>query len=93
MPQIDSIHKDDRYNPYERILYVCGGGRSLLDVPRWSKSQQQVIAEIDSGIAYWVSAGLLRVDVEVARSPYGNKYIKTKADPHEPNNLLNLPEC
>lgn len=33
------------------------------------------------------------VDVEVAETPSGTKYLKTTADGDEPNNLLALPEC
>jgi hypothetical protein len=35
----------------------------------------------------------LRVDVIVAVSAAGNKYLKTTADSEQPNNLLALPEC
>jgi len=33
------------------------------------------------------------VDVVVAKSQYGHKYLKTVADGEQPNNLLSLPEC
>lgn len=33
------------------------------------------------------------VDIIVAVSRFGNKYIKTEADGDQPNNLLSLPEC
>jgi len=33
------------------------------------------------------------VDVIIATSSAGNKYLKTEADGVMPNNLLSLPEC
>ncbi|WP_293875992.1 MULTISPECIES: DUF3892 domain-containing protein [unclassified Sphingomonas] len=33
------------------------------------------------------------VQVIVARSVSGNKYLKTQSDGEQPNNLLSLPEC
>ena len=33
------------------------------------------------------------VDVIVAISRFGNKYLKTEADGEQPNNLLSLYEC
>lgn len=88
---IRCINKDDRRNPYERIISV-GGTNS--NGTRWKQSQQQTIQEIEDGSwEYYVGEGNNRVKVIVAISPYGNKYIKTQADSKEPNNLLSLPEC
>lgn len=42
---------------------------------------------------FYVSVGGLTVDVIVATSQYGHKYIKTLADGVHPDNLLSLPEC
>ncbi|MDP8217161.1 MAG: DUF3892 domain-containing protein [Candidatus Theseobacter exili] len=42
---------------------------------------------------FFVKAGGSVVNVIVAVSKYGNKYLKTEADGEEPNNLLSLPEC
>jgi hypothetical protein len=88
--QVMCINKDDRLNPYERILGI-GGGTILTP---WRKSQQEAIRDIESGAnSFYVGTGLMRARVVVATSPHGNKYIKTEADGREPNNLLSLPEC
>lgn len=88
---IRCINKDDRQNPYERIINVGGVNPNGT---RWKQSQQQTIREIDNGEwEYFVGDGQNRVRVVTAVSPYGNKYIKTEPDRQEPNNLLNLPEC
>jgi hypothetical protein len=74
-------------NPHERIRNVgIPGG--------WKQSQEQTIKEIEEGsYSYFVTRGGRTVDVIVATSRYGNKYIKTTADGEQPDNLLSLPEC
>lgn len=93
MPQVDCIQKDDRLNPYERIQHLGGpnaGGE------RWKLSQAAVIEAIENntyGPFFVESANGRRVNLVVAISRYGNKYVKTEADSQEPNNLLSLPSC
>lgn len=89
--QIQCINKSDRYNPHERITN-CGG---IYNNVRWKKPQSQIVSEIDNNInQYFVKvSGYREVNVIVAKSTAGNKYIKTTEDGEMPNNLLSLPEC
>lgn len=89
--EISCINKEDRNNPYERIISIGGihGGS------RWKKSQQEAILGIQSGeYEFFVNKPPHgEVKVIIATSQYGNKYIKTESDGNEPNNLLSLIEC
>jgi hypothetical protein len=89
--QVLCINKSDRYNPHERILNI--GGLNP-DGTRWKVSQPEAVGYIESRqFEFFVRVGYGEVDVIVAVSAYGNKYIKTEADGEHPNNLLSLPEC
>ncbi len=88
--RVECIHKSDRYNPHERIRFI--GGRNP-DGRWWKLSQPDAIAGIESGeYQFHVLQGGRRVDVIVAVHN-GRKYLKTKADGVQPDNLLALPEC
>ena len=89
--EILCINKSDRQNPHERILRI--GGKNG-DGTIWRLSQAEAIAGIEEGKwQFYASKGGSRVDVIVAVSHFGNKYIKTVSDGEQPNNLLSLPEC
>lgn len=90
--RVECINKTDRLNPHERIRDI---GAANADGSRWKLTQEAAIEGIESGKwSFYVErpAGD-RVDVIVAVSAYGNKYLKTTADGDQPNNLLSLPEC
>lgn len=89
--QVLCVNKSDRTNPHERITHL--GGKNQ-DGGRWRITQQEAITGIESGKwAFYVNRGGYSVNVVVATSRYGHKYLKTEADGEQPNNLLALPEC
>lgn len=88
--RIGCINKTDRQNPHERIRSVGGVNPSGT---RWKQGQEQTIREIESGEwEFYVHQDGRTVDVIVA-THNGNKYIKTRPDGVQPDNLLALPEC
>lgn len=89
--QVQCINKSDRYNAHERIKNI--GGKNS-DGGLWKLSETDAIAGIEKGKwSFYVSNGGHTVDVIIATSRYGNKYLKTTADGDQPDNLLSLPEC
>lgn len=85
------VNKSDRYNPHERITHI--GGKNS-EVERWRLTQEAAIEGIESGKwSFYVRKAGQTVDVVVAKSQYGHKYLKTVADGVQPDNLLSLPEC
>jgi hypothetical protein len=88
--RVTCINKDDRYNPYERIQSI--GIATAQGEKRFSQPQIIRFIEVD-GHSFYVEAGGKRAYLDVAISPFGNKYVKTRADGKEPNNLLSLMEC
>jgi len=89
--EILCISKSDRMNPHERITHI--GGKNP-DGKRWRLTQEETISGIESGrYVFYVQKAGKTVNVIVATSTYGHKYIKTVADGVSPDNLLSLPEC
>ena len=89
--QISCINKSDRYNAHERIRSIGGVNP---DGTRWKLAESEAITGIEQGKwQFFVSRGGNTVDVIIAVSRYGNKYLKTTADGEQPDNLLSLPEC
>jgi hypothetical protein len=84
--EITYITRGDSQNAHERITNVWGAFGKM--------SVQEAIQRIESHQdTFYVSKDGLMVDVVVAVSRCGNKYIKTNPDGYAPNNLLSLPEC
>lgn len=88
--RVDCSKKTNRQGAYERIEAVGGyhGGQ------RWVHAQERAIDNIENkGIKYYVDRPKgHRVDIIVA-TLNGRKYLKTKNDGEQPNNLLELPDC
>lgn len=92
--EITCVNKSDRQNPHERITHVGGKTDAENGGGAWKITQEQAIQGIESrNWSFYVQRNGRRVNVIVAKSRYGNKYLKTEADGEQPNNLLSLPEC
>ena len=88
--EIKCINKTDRYSAHERIRNIGGTNG---DGSRWKMSVTAAIAAIENGTyAFYVNRGGTSVDVIVATNN-ATKYLKTKNDGLQPDNLLSLPEC
>jgi len=78
-------------NPHERILNI--GGVSAGGT-HWKLSQTEAIhCIIKDTYLYFIRRGGDQVNVVIATSQYGFKYLKTTADGEQPDHLLRLPEC
>jgi hypothetical protein len=89
--EVKCVNKTDRFNPHERILAIGGVNP---DGTNWKLSQKEAIEGIESGKwSFYVAARGKIVNVIVAISRFGYKYLKTEADGEQPNNLLSLYEC
>ena len=89
--RIACINKTDRHDAHERIKAIGGGPPGL----RWKYTQEDAITWIEDGtfVYYVISQVGKEIDVIVARSQSGHKYLKTEADGEQPDNLLSLPKC
>ena len=89
--EIRCINKSDRTNIHERITNIGGLNQNGT---RWKIGQQSAIDGIEKGEwKFFVGQGQNKVDVIIAESAAGYKYLKTQNDTKTINNLLNLPEC
>lgn len=88
--QVLCINKNDRNSAHEKISHI--GGKNT-DGTRWKITQELAIKRIESGESeFYVSVNGKTANVIVIDSSYG-KYIRTKKDSTEADNLLSLPEC
>ena len=89
--EIKCINKSDRTNIHERINYI--GGLNA-NGNRWKISLQDAIDAIETNKwNFYVSKNGKQVNVIIAKSAAGYKYLKTEADDTTTDNLLSLPEC
>ena len=78
--------------PSKSQIAVIGGRNG--DGTAWKITHEEAIAAIENGKwSFYVRRGGHTVNVVVAVSRWGHKYIKTEADGEQPDNLLSLPEC
>lgn len=79
----------------QRITHIGGQNPPGSSSPRWKLTEAEAIAGIDEGRwSFYVErpAGHI-VDVIVATSSAGRRYLKTTADGERPDNLSALPDC
>jgi hypothetical protein len=90
--RIFCISKTDRMNPHERIKGIGGFNSNNT---RWWLTVDAAIAGISEGkwTFYVENPPGHRVEVVIATTLNGEKYLKTVSDGEHPNNLLYLPEC
>ncbi len=89
--EVKCIVKTNRFDPYDRIDSI--GGLNA-DGSRWKLSEIDAIAGIEQGKwVFYVNQQNRRVNVIIALSERGHKYLKTESDGYVPNNLLSLSSC
>jgi hypothetical protein len=90
--QISCIKRSDSLNHHRRIDSIGGVNP---DGTRWKISEAAAIAGIEAGRwRFYLSRTGRDVEIVVATSKYGSKYIKTADDSGlPPDTLLTLPEC
>ena len=90
--QIECVGRSDRLN-HDRRLRLIGGVNA--DGARWQISEQAAIDGLEAGRwRFYLARAGHDVEIVVAVSKYGNKYLKAADDDGlHPEGLLTLPEC
>ena len=95
MYRIRCINKTNRASAHERISHIGGlndnNTRWRLTLAEGVRMTEEAAAK--GQVAFYIEQGGSRVNVVVAVSALGHKYLKTVADGEQPDNLLSLPEC
>jgi len=88
--EITCINKAPRLDPHERISHVGGVN---ADGTSWRLDLDAAIRGVEGGTyQFYTRGGGREVDV-VAATHNGHKYLKTRNDGIQPDNLLALTEC
>ena len=89
--RIHCIKRSDLVN-HDRRIRSLGGVNA--DGSRWTISEAALIASIEEGRwQFYVALNGADMQLVVATSRYGNKYVKALDDNLHPETLLALPEC
>ena len=89
--QVLCVVQRDRPSPHERITHV--GGRTP-DGAAWRMTQQEAVDAIEGDVwSFFVTNEGRELDVVVAVSRYGRKYLRTSGNAEGPGELLALPAC
>lgn len=92
--RIHCINKErgNHYDPHEAITNLGWVNEATSESNKCTRLE--MVTFIEGGGQAYVKNVLGKVAYLVVKvSPYGNKFVKTKADGVETNNLLSLPEC
>ena len=88
--EVSSIMRDDRVNPFERVVAI--GGKSP-DGSYWYLSQKNAIEAIKSGAhRFYVKDAGRRVEIVIARNSLYCEFLKSETDGDLPLRLLDLPQ-
>ena len=89
--QIHCVNRSDRLNHHQRLRAIGGVNP---DGAHWKISEAKAISAIEEGRwEIFIARGGHDVEVIVAISQYGGKYLNTALDGLHPESLLALPEC
>jgi hypothetical protein len=84
------VDQSGQSDPYRRISYISGNTGEF----QWKHTHAQAIQSIEHGLFhYYVEKDDRALKLKVGIGPNGCKYLKTQVDGHQPELLLNLPEC
>ena len=82
--------KADGQNTPARVIQVSG---NYVDGTPWKLTEEDAIRGIETGLLeFFVAADGRTLEVVVAGSRNGRKFLKTEADGERPEHLLRLPD-
>jgi uncharacterized protein DUF3892 len=88
--EIKWISKSDAQSTHARVAMVSG---NYVDGTPWKLAEEDAIRGIESGLLeFFVVADGRTLEVIVAGSRNGRKFLKTEADRERPDYLLKLPD-
>jgi hypothetical protein len=89
--EVRCVKRSDHGTPHGEITHIGGLND---DYTRWQVTLEEAIAGVENGKwAFYVARGGLTVDVIVATTTFGAKYLTTTTDGGQPDTLVTLVEC